>query len=304
MTDLFDLVVADRRQEASDVVSLTLRSPDGRPLAAWEPGAHIDLVLADGLERQYSLCGGDTYSWRIAVLREPEGRGGSEFVHTTLRPGARVRARGPRNHFPLEVAPAYRFVAGGIGITPILPMLDAASPAPWTLLYGGRSRSTMAFTEELTSRHPSGRILLHEGHLDLRGHLADLRPGELVYACGPASLLEAVESLVPMESLRTERFTPRVSDDAADAGFEVELAQSGRILTVSTGESILTALLAAGVEVPYSCTEGICGTCETRILAGGADHRDSILTPQEQATSQTLMICVSRSRTPRLTLDL
>jgi ferredoxin-NADP reductase len=305
MTDLFDLVVADRRQEASDVVSLTLRSPDGRPLPTWEPGAHIDLALANGLERQYSLCGGDTYSWRIAVLREPDGRGGSEFVHTALQRGARVRGRGPRNQFPLEAAPSYRFIAGGIGITPILPMLDAASPAPWRLLYGGRSRSTMAFTDELAARHPAGRILLCEGVLDLRGNLADLPPGELVYACGPASLLQAVESLVPAESLRTERFTPRVvQDSAADTAFEVELARSRRTLPVSADESILTALLAAGVEIPYSCTDGICGTCETRVLAGTVDHRDSILSPHEQATGKTLMICVSRARTPRLTLDL
>ncbi|WP_405867900.1 PDR/VanB family oxidoreductase [Streptomyces sp. NBC_01515] len=304
MTDMLDLVVADRRQEALGVVSLVLRAYDGSPLPAWEPGAHIDLGLTAGLERQYSLCGGDTHSWRIAVLREPAGRGGSEFVHRVLQPGTRVQARGPRNHFPLDVAPAYRFIAGGIGITPILPMLDAASPAPWTLLYGGRSRDTMAFTEELTSRHPAGRVLLHEGILDLRGHLTDLRPGELVYACGPSALLEAVESLVPAESLRIERFTPCVTNTGAYNAFEIELAHSRRILPVSADESILTALLAAGVEVPYSCTEGICGTCETRLLAGDADHRDSILTPQERATGETLMVCVSRSRTPRLTLDL
>ncbi|MER7930116.1 PDR/VanB family oxidoreductase [Streptomyces sp. NPDC096057] len=304
MTDVLDLVVADRRQEAVGVVSLVLRAHDSRPLPVWEAGAHIDLGLRDGLERQYSLCGGDTHSWRIAVLREPGGRGGSEFVHMTLRPGTRVRARGPRNHFPLEAAPAYRFIAGGIGITPILPMLEAASQTPWTLLYGGRSRDAMAFTEELTARHPAGRVLLHEGILDLSSHLEDLRPGELVYACGPPALLEAVESLVPAESLRIERFTSHVSHEGADSAFEVELAQSRRMVRVSASESILTALLAADVEVPYSCTEGICGTCETRLLAGDADHRDNLLTPQERATGETLMICVSRSLTPRLTLDL
>lgn len=183
-------------------------------------------------------------------------------------------------------------------------MLEAACPAPWTLLYGGRSRDTMAFTEELTARHPAGRVLLHEGILDLRGHLADLRPAELVHACGPAPLLKAVELLVPAESLRTERFTARVAPDAVDRAFEVELARSRQIVPVPADESILTALLAAGVDVAYSCTEGICGTCETRVLAGHADHRDSILTPQERASGESLMICVSRSQTPRLTLDL
>ncbi|MGW6619579.1 alpha/beta fold hydrolase [Nocardia sp. NPDC055002] len=144
----------------------------------------------------------------------------------------------------------------------------------------------MAFPEELTSRHGSGRIFLHEDLLDLHGYLADLRPGELVYACGPA-----------------ERFTARVASDSVNAAFEVELARSRRILPVAADESILSALLAAGVDVPYYCTEGICGTCETRVLAGDVDHRDSILTPQEQATCATMMICVSRSQTPRMTED-
>ncbi|MFC5907554.1 PDR/VanB family oxidoreductase [Streptacidiphilus monticola] len=305
MNDLLDLVVADRRQEAVGVVSMTLRHPDGRPLPPWTPGAHVDLVLDDSLERQYSLCGspGDP-DWRIAVLLEPGGRGGSARVHADLHPGTPVRARGPRNHFPLEPAPAYRFVAGGIGITPILPMLDAAGGSPWSLLYGGRARETMAFTAELTARHPADRVRLHEGHLDLAAHLAGLAPGELVYACGPASLLAAVEALVPAEALRTERFSPVAADTWGDVPFEIELASSGRVLTVPADRSILATLQAAGVDVLYSCTEGTCGTCETDLLAGEADHRDSVLTPQERAAQETLMVCVSRSCGGRLTLGL
>ncbi|MFE6886975.1 PDR/VanB family oxidoreductase [Streptomyces sp. NPDC057694] len=304
MSELTDLVVADRRQEADGVVSLLLRRPDGGALPGWEPGAHIDLLLGDGLERQYSLCGTDASSWRIAVLREPDGRGGSAHVHDALGPGRRVRARGPRNHFRLEAAPAYRFVAGGIGITPILPML-AAADAPWTLSYGGRSLSSMAFTAELAARYPAERLRLQEGPLDLNTLLAGLRPGELVYACGPESLLTAVEALVPAGSLRTERFTPVAAPAGGDESFEVELARSGTVLTVPADQSILSAVRDAGVEVLYSCTEGTCGTCETDVLAGEVDHRDSVLTAQERAGNETLMVCVSRAaRGGRLTLDL
>ncbi|MFD4763564.1 PDR/VanB family oxidoreductase [Streptomyces sp. NPDC058439] len=303
MSELLDLVVAERRQEALGVISLVLRRPDGAPLPDWEPGAHIDLSLREGLERQYSLCGGDDRSWRIAVLREPDGRGGSAYVHSDLEPGSIVAARGPRNHFRLEPAPAYRFVAGGIGITPILAMLDTAA-VPWSLYYGGRSHESMAFTEELAARHPAELVRLCEGPLDLPEYLAGLRPGELVYACGPQPLLAAVEALVPPEALRIERFTAVHTETADDSAFEVELFRSRMTLTVPAGRSILATVQEAGVEVLYSCTEGTCGTCETDVLAGGVDHRDSVLTAQERACNETMMVCVSRAKGPRLTLDL
>lgn len=304
--DLLDLVVAERRQEAAGVVSLTLRRPDGLPLPAWEPGAHVDLLLGDGLERQYSLCGGqDPANYRIAVLLQAAGRGGSARVHAELHPGVRVRARKPRNHFPLESASAYRFVAGGIGITPILPMLGAVGEdAPWTLLYGGRERDTMAFAGELTAQHPEQRVRLVEGKLDLPAYLDGLRPGELVYACGPAPLLAAVEALVPANQLRVERFAATAADRAGDSAFEIELARSGRVLTVPADRSILRTLQEAGLDVLYSCAEGTCGTCETDVLHGAVDHRDSVLSAQERASGDTLMICVSRARGQRLTLDL
>ncbi|WP_225848646.1 PDR/VanB family oxidoreductase [Streptomyces sp. HPF1205] len=311
MNDTIELTVADRREEAVGVVSLTLRRSDGRALPDWQPGAHVDLLLAEGLERQYSLCGAPgARQWRIAVLREADGRGGSDFVHASLRPGTRVRARGPRNHFPLEPAPRHRFVAGGIGITPILPMLAAATAASsqWSLLYGGRSRASMAFVDELTRCHPDGRVTLVTGHLPLDSYLDGLRPGELVYACGPAPLLEAVQSRVPSSVLRLERFTAPASaaDTSGDTAFTVELARSGMLLTVPPGRSILQTVQQAGVSVLYSCTEGTCGTCETDILSGEADHRDCVLTDGERAANETMMICVSRCRVPggRLTLDL
>ncbi|WP_328380164.1 PDR/VanB family oxidoreductase [Streptomyces sp. NBC_00440] len=303
--DLLDLIVTERVKEATDVVSLSLRRTDGHPLPPWAPGAHLDLLLGDGLQRQYSLCGGDAVTYRIAVLLKPAGRGGSAHVHAELREGCHVQARGPRNHFPLEPATGYRFVAGGIGITPILPMLAAVDDsAPWTLLYGGRSRSSMAFREELARCFPDERMRLVEGSLDLGDHLAGLGGGELVYACGPASLLTAVEALVPAEQLRLERFTPTAAERALDSVFEIELAQSGRVLNVPADQSILHTLQAAGLDPLYSCTEGTCGTCETGLVAGQADHRDSVLSPQERVADDTVMICVSRARSPRLVLDL
>lgn len=305
-----ELVVADTQSAADGVLALTLRHPLGEPLPAWEPGAHVDLVLSPELERQYSLCGdpADRAAWRVAVLREPEGRGGSAYVHEQMRPGDKVRVRGPRNHFALRPAPRYRFIAGGIGITPILPMLAAAEEAgaEWTLLYGGRSRDSMAFTEEL-ARY-GDRVTLapqdETGLLDLASVLDALPEGTLVYCCGPGALLDAVEERCPSGALHVERFQPKEKQTGDDGEFEVELAQSGRTLTVAPGVSVLDAVRAAGVEVLYSCTEGTCGTCETDVLDGIPEHRDSVLSSEEREAGETMMICVSRCRGRKLVLDL
>ncbi|MEU9559821.1 PDR/VanB family oxidoreductase [Streptomyces fumanus] len=304
------LVVADARPAADGVRVLTLRHPLGEPLPEWTPGAHLDLLLAPDLERQFSLCGdpADREVWRVAVLREPAGRGGSAYVHEKLAPGAEVRVRGPRNHFPLEPAPRYRFVAGGIGITPILPMLAAAEAAgaEWTLLYGGRSRASMAFTGELAAY--GDRVTLapedETGLLDLAAVLDHLPPDTLVYCCGPGPLLDAVEERCPPQVLRTERFRPKERPAGEDEEFEVVLARSGRSVTVPPHVSVLDAVRAAGAEVLYSCAEGTCGTCETEVVEGVPDHRDSVLTEEERAAGETMLICVSRCRGKRLVLDL
>ncbi|SDN35229.1 Ferredoxin-NADP reductase [Streptomyces sp. cf386] len=312
MSDVYEAeLVVDRREFAADgVLALILRHPLGEQLPGWEPGAHIDVVLGPELERQYSLCGdpADRTQWRIAVLREPDGRGGSAHVHEQLGQGDKVRVRGPRNHFRLEPAPRYRFIAGGIGITPILPMLAAAEAAgaEWTLLYGGRTRRSMAFTEEL-GRH-GGRVTVapqdESGLLDLASALDDVPDGTLVYCCGPGPLLDAVEERCPSGVLHIERFQAKEQPVGEDGEFEVELARSGLTLTVTPGVSLLDTVRAAGVEVLYSCTEGTCGTCETDVLDGTPDHRDSVLTPEEQESGETMMICVSRCRGQRLVLDL
>ncbi|OIJ93116.1 PDR/VanB family oxidoreductase [Streptomyces monashensis] len=311
MTEL-ELVVSQREFVADGVLSLTLRHPLGLRLPAWEPGAHVDLLLGPELERQYSLCSdpADRAAWRIAVLREPDGRGGSACVHDALDVGGTVRVRGPRNRFRLEPFPRYRFVAGGIGITPILPMLAAAETAgaEWSLLYGGRTRASMAFTGEL-ARYGERVTLAPQdetGPLDLAPVLAGVRDDTLVYCCGPGPLLDAVAARCPAGRLRVERFRAAATARRAQAAaeFEVVLARSGRTLTVPPKVSVLDTVRAAGVEVLYSCTEGTCGTCETDVLEGTPDHRDSVLGEEARAAGDTMMICVSRCRGTRLVLDL
>ncbi|WP_328779292.1 PDR/VanB family oxidoreductase [Streptomyces canus] len=312
MSDAYEAeLVVDRMDSAADgVLALTLRHPLGEQLPQWEPGAHIDVVLGPGLERQYSLCGdpADRTAWRIAVLREPAGRGGSAHVHEQLGQGDKVGVRGPRNHFTLRPAPRYRFIAGGIGITPILPMLAAAEAegAEWTLLYGGRTRDSMAFTEEL-SRY-GHRVTVapqdESGLLDLASVLDGVPEGTLVYCCGPGPLLDAVEERCPAGLLHVERFTPKEQPAAENTEFEVELAQTGTTVTVAPDVSVLDAVRASGVEVLFSCTEGTCGTCETDVLDGTPDHRDSVLTDEERGAGETMMICVSRCRGKKLVLDL
>ncbi|MGW2463820.1 PDR/VanB family oxidoreductase [Streptomyces sp. NPDC001761] len=304
-------LVVDRRERAAEgVLALTLRHPQGEELPAWEPGAHVDVLLGPGLERQYSLCGdpADRHLWRVAVLREADGRGGSAYVHERVREGDKVRVRGPRNHFPLQPSPRYRFIAGGIGITPVLPMLAAAEAAgaEWTLLYGGRTRRSMAFTAEL--ERYGDRVTLapqdETGLLDLAPVLDDLPDGTLVYCCGPDPLLDAVGQRSPAGTLRVERFRPKEQPAGDGGAFEVVLKRSGRTLTVPPRVSILDTVRAAGVEVLFSCTEGTCGTCETDVLEGTPEHRDSVLTDEERESGETMMICVSRCRGGRLVLDL
>ncbi|MEV8566269.1 PDR/VanB family oxidoreductase [Streptomyces sp. NPDC051322] len=312
-----ELTVSRRTVEASGVVSLTLRHPQGAELPPWQPGAHVDLLLPGGQERQYSLCGDphERTRWRIAVLREESGRGGSATVHDALTEGTTVRVRGPRNHFPLQPAPRYRFVAGGIGITPILPMIAAADAAgaEWTLLYGGRSRSSMAFADDLVARYGDRVDVAPQdetGLLDLDALLGTPQADTLVYCCGPGPLLTAAErscSSWEAGTLHMERFSPKELPAESGTGahaFELELRRSGRVLTVAPERSVLDTVREAGIDVLYSCTEGTCGTCETDILEGAADHRDSVLTAAEQQANETMMICVSRCLGSRLVLDL
>ncbi|MDQ0797999.1 PDR/VanB family oxidoreductase [Streptomyces sp. B1I3] len=304
------LIVRRMTWEAEGVLSVELARPDGKPLPAWTPGAHID-VHVGGQVRQYSLCGDphDADVYRIGVLNEPASRGGSRHVHTRLRPGQPVTVSEPRNHFALEDAAGYVFVAGGIGITPLLAMAREAARrgAAWRMVYGGRSRASMAFTPELAAL--GGDVTLvpqdERGHIDLDTALADLPTGTLVYSCGPEPLLAAVEERCPQDRLRLERFSaPAVERTGDDEAFEVEFRTSGVTLTVGAGTSVIDAAESAGLTVESSCREGICGSCETRVLDGTPDHRDFLLSEAERAAGTTMMICVSRCASGRLVLDL
>jgi ferredoxin-NADP reductase len=310
-----DLVVQAADLVADGVVSLTLADPAGTALPGWTPGAHVDLILDENLTRQYSLCGSPSEpgSWRVGVLRSPDSRGGSERVHTALSIGTTVRVRGPRNHFPLVASPKYQFIAGGIGITPLLPMIAEAeaSGAEWSLLYGGRSRSSMAFLDELAVYGDKVTLNPHDelGHLDLASVLGTPRPDTLVYCCGPEGLLAAVEGFChdwPPGALHLERFAAKPTEEAEapDSSFELVLERSGHTLQVPPDKSVLDVIRGAGVSVLASCLEGVCGTCETEVIDGDVDHRDSVLNDEEKASNEFMMVCVSRCKSARLTLDL
>lgn len=306
--------LADRRPLADDVVGLAFEPVDGSAeFPPWSPGAHIDVSPDGGIERQYSLCGDveDRRRWEVAVLRADPGRGGSAWIHDKLAVGDQLSVRGPRNHFAFEPARTYAFIAGGIGITPLLPMIRAAESAGagWRLAYGGRRRSSMAFLGDLAKY--GERVAVHPqdeaGLLDLPAVLGEVVPGRLVYCCGPEPLLAAAEEVLADragEELHLERFSPRDPVDLGGDAFEVEIASTGRRVRVGEGESIIDALARVGVPVGFSCREGTCGTCETRVLSGVPDHRDSVLSPGERAANDCMMICVGRCRSGPLLLDL
>ena len=297
-TRALKLRVAARETVADGVVQLRLA---GRDLPRWEPGAHIDLVLPSGLVRQYSLCGdpADTSSYTVATRLVEDGRGGSREVHEQVRVGAELEVRGPRNRFPLVEAPAYVFVAGGIGITPVLPMLRALPEgANWRLLYAGRTRESMPFLAEIENLG-ADRVTVVAGLPDLDGELADVPEGAVIYCCGPEGLMAAVAERFP--DVRLERFAPQ-APLSGNAAFEVELRRSGRTLTVPADSTVLAAVRAELPNTLYSCEQGFCGTCQQRVLEGEVEHRDELLTDAERADS--MLICVSRARSERLVLDL
>lgn len=303
--------------EAEDVMSVTLASEDGSDLPSVECGAHIDLMLHHDLIRQYSLCGdpNERRYWTIAVLREPNGRGGSAYVHRELRPGMIIPVAGPRNNFRLVSADNYLFIAGGIGITPLLPMLRHAfeQARSYRLLYGGRRRASMAFLRELEAYGPNVTIAPEDevGLLDLKQAIGRADPDTAIYCCGPEGLIQAVETtckILGRPEPHVERFGARVHKDAGNQGdnsaFEIELSEAGKRLTVPADKTIVEVLSEAGIFAPTSCTEGYCGACETRVLAGVPDHRDDYYTDEERGGNDRMMICVGRSKTPVLVLKL
>ncbi|WP_375002757.1 PDR/VanB family oxidoreductase [Aeromicrobium sp. CTD01-1L150] len=317
---LREVTVGAARMEAEGVLSLELKDPFGRELPSWTPGAHIDVVLPSGAVRQYSLCSdpSDLTAYRIAVLRESDGRGGSAEIHDSALVGRALRIRGPRNHFVLEDAASYLLVAGGIGITPILAMARSLSQAGkrFRVLYGGRKRSSMAFVQELRELVGDALHLVPEdekGMIDLATALASCESGTDVYCCGPEALLQAVDAACGEAStvadLHVERFSAAPESPAPEpgqgaTGFEVELRRSAAFFTVGPEDSLIDMVRQHCPEVMSSCEEGFCGTCETRVLEGEPEHHDTILTEKERASNKTMMICVGRCTSERLVLDL
>ena len=310
------VVVESITHLAQNIVKLRLVAPDGAALPRWTPGSHIDLECgATGLSRQYSLCGdpAETHALEIAVLREAESRGGSAWIHTQVKAGDRLRMRGPRNHFRLdESRRQVILIAGCIGITPISAMARRAQALgiDYQLHYCGRSLASMAWLAELQALH-GARLHVYLSEQGQRLDLTALQPqaGTQVYACGPARLLDALQACSaawPGDSLRVEHFAASASklDPSQEHAFEVELKDSGVVLQVAVGQTVLNALRSANIDVQSDCEEGLCGSCEARVLAGQVEHRDMVLTRAERDTHSRMMTCCSRAVGTRLVLEL
>lgn len=315
------LEVAGVTDEADGVIAITLVDPGGDELPAWSPGAHLEIHTPSGLVRQYSLCGdpANSHEYRVSVLREEEGRGGSKELHDTELVGRSITSTAPRNHFELRSSPKHLFIAGGIGVTPILAMVAAMPPdADYTVLYGGRSRASMAFVAEL-SEHAGARLTLipHDeaGLIDVEAAIEGLDADTTIYCCGPSPLIAEVERCVaayaPASPLHFERFA--ASEGAAaeraalartDVAFEVELRRSGVTETVGADQRVLDVVLKHQRLFDYSCEEGHCGSCWVKVLDGEVDHRDDdLLTAEERASNTEMYVCVSRAKGPKLVLD-
>ncbi|MFD1212019.1 PDR/VanB family oxidoreductase [Arthrobacter sp. GCM10027362] len=310
------LQVRAKRTASDCVVELELVHPGGAELPAWEPGAHLEVHLPSGLSRQYSLCSSpeDSAAYRLGILNELASRGGSRFVHEKLQEGDIIEVSGPRNNFALVESPAYHFIAAGIGVTPMMPMVEAVERggAEWKMTFMGRSRTSMAFWKELADKYP-GKVNIRPddefGFPDLAALLGEPAENVKIYACGPEGLLRALEGATgdwPEGTLHLERFAPKDAGalTAAKSSFKVKLALSGMEIEVPEDRNIVEVAEEAGAPVIFSCMEGTCGTCETRILCGEADHHDSILTDAEKAANEMMMICVSRAKSDVLELEL
>ncbi|OZI28823.1 cytochrome [Bordetella genomosp. 1] len=312
------LVVREATRVGPDILHLRLASPDGAALPRWTPGAHLDVECGDtGLSRQYSLCGDpaerDTYE--IAVLRDPDSRGGSAWVHERLAAGDRVRVRGPRNHFRFDESAAHVvLVAGGIGITPIAAMARRARELgmSYEVHYSGSARARMALLDGMQALHGE-RLHVYardEGRRqDFAARFAQPAPGTRIYACGPQRMLDGLAAATahwPEGALTVEHFQSTLGalDPSREHAFEVELKDSGMTLSVPADQTLLAALRRANIDVQSDCEEGLCGSCEVRVLDGEIDHRDVVLTPAERAAGGKMMSCCSRAKGGRLVLEL
>ena len=312
--------VARKAVEATDICSFELVAADGTPLPGFSAGSHIDVHLPGGVTRQYSLCNDsqETHRYMLGVLRDPASRGGSQAMHDTVQEGDLLDISAPKNHFSLAAhASRSLLLAGGIGITPILCMAErlAATGAPFDMHYCSRTRERTAFYERIQAAPFVGQVQIHlddgpaEQKLALPALLATPRVGVHLYVCGPKGFMDAVLQTArasgwPEAQLHYEFFSAEVQKSADDASFDVKLASSGRVVRVAADQTVAKALALAGVDVPMSCEQGVCGTCLTRVLEGVPDHKDMYLTPEEQAANDQFTPCCSRSKSALLVLDL
>ena len=315
-SDLLKVRVERRDNEAEGICSYELVSVDGAQLPAFTAGAHIDVHVAPGLVRQYSLCNPphERHRYVIGVLRDPASRGGSQAMHEQIRAGAALTISAPRNHFPLVDAPRSMLLAGGIGITPLLAMAETLSTqgAQFELHYCTRSPERTAFRDRILNASYAQQVRLHHDSvqpLDLPTLLAGLPRDTHIYFCGPSGFIDHVKATAaaadwPHEQLHLEYFGAAPVDVDGDQAFEVKLKSSGKCYTIPPGATVLKVLSDAGVFVPASCEQGVCGTCLTRVLDGVPDHRDLYLTEAEQAANDLFTPCCSRSKTASLLLDL
>ncbi len=300
---------------AEGILSCDLRPVAGGELPAFTAGAHIDLYLPERRVRSYSLVNPqeERHRYVIAVNRDAASRGGSAWVHDNVRAGGRLAIGAPRNNFPLAEDAAHSlFIAGGIGITPLWCMAQRlqALGRSWELVYCARTRGHAAFREELAGLGDRVRFNFDGepggAQLDLAGVVAAAAPRTHLYCCGPVPMLDAFEratAALPPEQVHVEYFSAK-APRAVDGGYTVVLARSGHSFEVARGKTIIDTLIENGFDAPYSCLEGVCGTCETRVLEGTPDHRDLVLSKDERAANRTMMICCSGSRTAKLVLDL
>lgn len=314
-----DLKVSARRTEAEGIVSFELQCAAGSELPDYEAGSHIDVEVQPGIVRQYSLCGvpHDKRTWRIAVLKEPNSRGGSAGMHELIHEGRQIRVSRPKNLFSLVPAPHSLLLAGGIGITPILAMARelVQSGKSFEMHYCARSTARTAFRGEIVegALAPHTRFYASDGsseqHFDAQRVLSAVPGGTHLYVCGPAGfidhVLDAARELGWAEDrLHREHFAAAHVDTSGDQPFEVRIASSGVTLRVPSDRSVLDVLQKNGIDVPFSCESGICGTCATRVLQGTPDHRDNYMTDAEHAANDQFTPCCSRAKTALLVLDL
>ncbi|WP_419902947.1 PDR/VanB family oxidoreductase [Kiloniella sp.] len=318
MTQRITVLINAIKDQALNIRTFELVSPDGEALPSFTAGSHIDVFLENGLVRQYSLSNSQDERLRyvVGIQKEEEGRGGSKHLYDNLQVGDEIEISIPRNHFELdESAQRYKLIGGGIGITPILSMARRlkALGKPFQLFYACRNENRAAFMDELKSGELSSHVILSfddtHGPLKTQSLFGRVDPGVQIYCCGPTGLMDAVKEATTAWPASTVRFEHFAADESTglredDESFEVVIQSSGKVFQVPADKSILTVLEENGIFVDHACCEGICGTCETGLLEGNVDHRDMILTDDEKNENQVIMVCCSRAKSSRLTLDL